>query len=127
MRVRLDGDAMFAVTRSASLRVTPRVQISRPMGLTTVYRAGTYAGTGNLKPRHHAGTKPITIQAFHYEHSEWVLRKIFKARIVNYSSYSKYKASVRVPLRGKWRLRAYHPKDALNAAAYSSWRYIIAK
>ena len=50
------------------------------------------------------------------------------AKASDYPPYSKYKASVKLPHRGKWRLRAYAPADTLHAAAWSSgYDYVTVK
>jgi hypothetical protein len=55
-----------------------------------------------------------------------VYKKTYSTRVANPSGarYSKYVAWVRLPLRGRWRLRAYHPCDTKHAATYSPYGYV---
>ncbi len=56
------------------------------------------------------------------------LRKTYYAKVSNYSTYSKYKASVKLPDRGSWRIRAYSsPTTTTNYKKVSTYRYITAK
>jgi hypothetical protein len=80
-----------------------------------------------LKPRHKATTYPVKIYAYRYEGGKYVYKKVYKAKASNYSSYTKYRASIKLPSKGKWRLRTLHAADSLNAKTYSSWRYVTVK
>jgi hypothetical protein len=123
-RVRF-SDAVYGTTVSATRRVLPKVALSSPSaGATTLSFGRSYTFAGALRPRHAAGTRPVTIQAYRSEGGRWVLRRTYAARASNLSSYSRYSASFSLPLRGTWRVRAYHPRDSLNAATYSSSRTV---
>lgn len=50
-----------------------------------------------------------------------------RAKASNYSTYTKYKATITLPSKGKWRMCAYHPADANNVATHSSYRYVTVK
>jgi len=50
------------------------------------------------------------------------------AKASNYSTYTKYSRSIRLPYAGKWRLRAYAPADSGHAATWSSgYDYVTVK
>ncbi len=51
-----------------------------------------------------------------------------KAKAYNYNSYSRYKVSMRLTSRGKWRLRAYAPADSGHAKTWSrGFDYVTVK
>lgn len=74
----------------------------------------------------------MRLQCYHRERlangtQRYVLRRTVSATAADHSTYTKYKASVSLLYVGSWRIRAYHPADALNAATYSGWSYVTAK
>ena len=86
-----------------------------------------YAAYGNLKPRHTAGSKQIKVKAYLQVGGVYVLKKTYTARVSNKSSYSKYRVRIKLPKRGKWRLKAYHAGDSKNARTSSKYRYVTVK
>ena len=126
-RAKFAGDAAFAAKTSASKRVLPRVYLTRPSGPKSVTHGVAFTSTGYLKPRHTAGTKPVRIQCYRKVSGVYRLKKTFYAKVSNYSSYSKYKASVKLPDRGSWRIRAYYPTTTTNYSKVSTYRNITAK
>ncbi len=65
----------------------------------------SYSFTGTVSPRHHAGTKPITLVLQHKEKGVWVTKRKVAARIISDGRY----AATRIPLyAGSWRVRAEH-------------------
>ena len=126
-RAKFAGDAAFAARTSASRRVLPRVYLSRPSGPQSITHGVAFTSTGYLKPRHTAGTKPVRIQCYRKVSGVYRLKKTFYAKVSNYSSYSKYKASVKLPDRGSWRIRAYYPTTTTNYSKVSTYRNITAK
>ena len=104
----------------------------RPSAPSIVYHHRVFAVSGYIKPRHKAGTYPVQLRFERKEGSNWVLRKTVKAKVANYSSYSKYTASVALPYGGSWRVRAHHNGDPITATAgsgstNSSYRSIWAR
>lgn len=122
------GDSSYLARTSYARTVTPRVYLTAPsIGTNTASFAKTYTASGYLKPRHTAGTRPVRLYAYRYESGKWVLRRTAYGTVSDYSTYSRYKASMRLPYKGSWRMRAYHAADSSNAATYSSYRYITVK
>jgi hypothetical protein len=94
--------------------------------VSTVYKTRYYTATGYLKPVHTAGTVGVTLKCYRYESGKYVLRYSYNAKLTNYSWYSKYTGSVRLPLAGTWRIYAYH-SDGSHAATTSSYKTVISK
>jgi hypothetical protein len=113
---------------SPNRSVKPMVSLARPnFGRATLKYGKTYAAYGNLKPRHKAGSKQIKVKAYLEVGGVYVLKKTYTARASNKSSYSKYRARIKLPKRGKWRLKAYHAGDSKNATTSSKYRYVTVK
>ena len=125
MRVNFTGGA--TPVKSAVLRVTPKPYLTSPRAATKMSYRRRYTVYGYLKPRHKSGTKAVKLRAYRYQGGHWVLRKTYYAKAYDHSSYSKYKVAVRLPSRGRWRLRAYHAADADNASALSGYRSVTVR
>lgn len=124
-RVRFGGAGSLAGSVSVTRRVVPRVYLSAPsFGRTRLSARSSYRASGDLKPRHASGTYPVRIIAQRKVGGVWRTERTVSARVSDYASYSRYAASVRLARAGQWRVRAYHPADALNAATDSAWRYV---
>jgi hypothetical protein len=122
-RTSFAGDAFYLASTPTVTSVRPRVFLSAPAASSKMHYRRTYSVSGYIKPRHAAGTRPVRLLAYRYQSGKWVYRRSFYATAYNYSSYTKYKASVKLPYKGRWRIRAYHPSDPLNWATYSGYRY----
>jgi Tol biopolymer transport system component len=95
--------------------------VRTPIAPAKMYRWKSYNVYGYLKPRHTAGSYPVRIYKWKRTTSgKWKSYGYVKARASNYSTYTKYARSVRLPYKGTWRLRAYAPADAAHPAAWST-------
>ena len=104
-----------------------KASMSRPtLSSRTIYRGRTYRATGSLKPRHTAGTRPVKVYAYRYVRGKYRYYKAFSATASNVSTYTKYTAKVKLPYRGKWRLRAVH-SDTPHLTSYSAYRYVTVR
>jgi hypothetical protein len=128
-RIDFFGDAQFEPVSSAIYVVTPRASLGTIASPTTMYRGRTYSVWGLLRPRHRAGTYPVRIYRERYvsgrwtRYPGWINARAYDAysyRAYDYRSATKYVAAVRMPYRGRWRLRAYHPADAGHPSVWSS-------
>jgi hypothetical protein len=136
LRVRFAGDAEDASGVSPVLQVKARLYYSsapRSSTYTQRYRS-TYKVWGYFRPKHAGGSKQIKLKAYRYERKSngsygWVHKRTYSTKASNASgsSYTKYTGSVRLPSKGRWRVRAYHAEDAGNATSYSGYRYIRVK
>jgi hypothetical protein len=105
-----------------------KVTLTTPKGPSARLRRGrAYRVVGYLKPRHKAGTKPVRVQAYRWNGTRWVIKRVYYAVVSDNKSYSKYKASLKLPFGGRWRLRAWHPQGPQDLTAYSGWRYFTVK
>ena len=93
----------------------PRAWVSNPIAASVMYLNQAKTVYGYLKPRHTASTYPVRIYKYRYVSGAWKPYSYIKAKAYNYSTYTKYSVSLKLPYRGKWRLRAYHPADAGHA------------
>lgn len=119
-RVRFAGQAgAFLEATSVIRAATPRAYVRTPIAPRTMRAGRTSTVYGYLKPRHTAGTYPVRIYRYRYVGGKWKRYGYVKAKASSYSSYTKYTAKVKLPYRGRWRLRAYHPADSAHAASWS--------
>lgn len=116
---------------SAYKVVTPRVSLGKPAGYpSTGYTSRTYSVYGSLKPKHPASAaskKVVVIKCYRRESGKWKLRKTVDARVYDYSTYSRYRGSVKLPYKGSWRIRAYYAASGTNASTWSASRYVTVK
>lgn len=119
-RARFAGVAPYlAADMSAGVAVIPKVYLTTPNAPTTMRKGKSATVSGYLKPRHAAGTYSVRIYKYRYTAGKWKPYGYVKAKTSNYTTYTKYSARVSLPLKGRWRLRAYMPVDAKHAATWS--------
>ena len=135
-RARYAGSTTLSAATSGVRAVRPRVYFaSAPQSSAYTQLLGTaYRVWGDFKPKHATGSAEIKLKAYRWEKRTngtyaYVLKRTITTATSNPagSAYSKYKVSVKLPYRGKWRIRAYHAADAKNATTYSAYRYITVK
>ena len=109
------------------VRVMPQVKLAITK-LSTWHpaRGKVFVVTGSLQPRHRKGTKSVVVYGYHYEGKRWVRR--VKAYTVNadVKSGTRFSGRVRLNLRGRWRILAYH-SDTLHAPSVSAYRSLTVK
>ena len=110
----------YLASASTARYALPRAWVGNPVAPATMYTTRTYWVYGFMKPRHTAAGYPVRIYRWRYEGGAWKAYGYVPAKAYDYSTYTKYLASVRLPYKGYWRLRAYAPADAWHAAAWSS-------
>ncbi len=118
--------------KTASFTVTAPRQapaLSNPAAPAAMLRNRSYTVYATLKPRHAAGSYPVRIYKYRRLASgAWKSYGYVNARAATYGSYTRCAARVRLPLKGKWRLRAYAPADAAHSARWSSeYDYVTVK
>lgn len=121
------ADADYSQAIGPTIAITPKVYLSTPTAPSTARRSVRFTSYGYLKPRHTSGSYPVRIYKYRYVSGKWKSYGYVKARATNYSSYSKFTASVSLPYAGRWRLRAYAPTDSGHAATYGSYRYLTVR
>lgn len=120
--------AVYASGVSDRRVVTPRVSLSTPIAPATMLSGNNYSTHGALRPRHVAGSVAVRIYRWRLVSGRWKSYGYVSATASDYSSYSRYSANLKLSARGRWRIRAYHPADGMNAATWSSgYRYVGVK
>ncbi|MBI5230670.1 MAG: PD40 domain-containing protein [Coriobacteriales bacterium] len=125
-RTRFVGDEEWFSALSAPILVKPCSGLGTPVARSKMTKTKTYTIYGGLKPHHTAGASAGRVYAYRKQSGSWVLRKTFTTTAYDYSTYSRYRASVKLPYSGSWRMRAYH-SDGGHATTYSNWRYATVK
>ena len=118
-RVVLASNGLYSATPATTIAL-PKTWVGTPVAPSVAYSTRYFTVAGFLKPRHAAGSDPVRIYRWRYENRVWKSYGYVLARAWDYSSYTKYARSVRLPYKGWWRLRSYVPADSLHAAAWSS-------
>jgi hypothetical protein len=126
-RATFAGDDTFMASSSPAVKVAVRVYLSTPVAPKIAYRGHAFAVHGFLKPRHAAGRHTVSIRCYRKVSGHWNYVKTVRTTNRNYSTYTKYVASVTLPSKGSWRLRAYAPTDKLHAATVSGYRYLTVR
>ena len=122
-RVRFAGDRILRSGETTPVAIAPRVAITSPVVVATSRAANPVFGiSGTIMPRHASG---VWIRAERRRsNGTWMAPVLVRASLAsNGRGGSTYRASVRLA-RGQWRIRAYHPLDALHATTYSTVRTV---
>ena len=124
-RARFAGDSRYLSSVSDSYRrVWPLAALGKPTASKTVLRyKKKYTFKGALKPAHNE-TRAVKIYAYRKEHGKYVYRRSFYGKATRGATYY---ASIKLPYKGKWRLRVYHPTDDNRYKTYSAYRYVTVK
>ncbi len=101
----------------------PAATVTTPVARAILVRGRTYSVHGGLKPRHASGSSAVTLRCYRRESGHWKLRKTARAKVRDYSTYSRYSLSLALSSRGRWRLRASHGCGE-HRASYSAYRYV---
>lgn len=108
--------------------VFPKAKLTTPVAPTTAYAGKSFRVKGSLNPQHASGSYPVRIYRWKKTSSgAWKSYGYVKAKVYNYSNYSKYSKSVTLPSRGKWRLRAYHADSGHLKTWSSKYDYVTVK
>jgi len=78
-----------------------------------------YTVTATLKPHHKAGTYPLRIYKYRSVAGKWRSYGYVKARAADYRTYTRCSCKVKLPVKGKWRPRAFAPADTYHKATWS--------
>jgi Tol biopolymer transport system component len=128
-RIRFAGSAPYAASTSdGAFYVWPKAWVGRAIAPSTMKRSKAATVYGYLKPRHSAGSYPVRIYKDRLVAGKWVSYGYDNAKAANYRTYSKYSRSIKLTVKGRWRLRAYAPDDSGHAATWSSgYDYVTVK
>lgn len=127
-RVLFAGQSDVVLGSTSAVRsATPKAFVGTPVAPTTMRSSRASAVYGYLKPRHVAGSYPVRVYRYRYVGGKWKSYGYVKAKASTYSTYSKYTTSLKLPYRGRWKIRAYHPADSVHAAGWSGFDYVTVK
>jgi len=122
------GEETVQGALSDPVKVTPKVALGTPVAPRTAKKGKSFAVYGSLRPHFPAGARTVKLQCFRKSASgKWVLKTTVSARNVDSSSYTRYKAALKLTSAGRWRIRAYIPASADFATTASSYDYVIVK
>jgi hypothetical protein len=127
-RVSLSAGWWNLAARSGVVSVRPRATTSASVAPSAARRSHSFSVYGYVAPKHASGTYLVTLNFYlRNAHGAYVYHHHVHARRSYYSSTrTKYKATVSLPHRGKWRVRAYH-SDAGHSPSYSGYDYITVR
>ncbi|HEY5549426.1 MAG TPA: S8 family serine peptidase [Coriobacteriia bacterium] len=114
------ADAGHSSTAGAAVLVLATPHVGTPVAPAKMSHSKYYAVYGYLKARRAAGTYPVRIYKWRYVSGRWKSYGYVNAKASDYYGYSRYARSIRLSLKGKWRVRAYAPADSGHVAAWSS-------
>ncbi len=119
---------VYTCSGSGAYKITwsRKAAVSVPAVASAMAYGRTYTATGSLSLKKTAPRSVTRLQAYRLERGKWVLRSTQTASLTNSAGRVRYSAKLRLPYRGKWRVRAYQ-KDAVHATAYSAYRYVTVK
>jgi hypothetical protein len=123
-----DSGTNTTTVRVRYFYVPPYATVGTPRAPRVMAKGVARPVGGTLRPRHTKGSRPIRIYRYRLVNGSWKSYGYQTARASNYSTYSRYWASVRLSNRGLWRLRAYHPADSKHPARWSKkYDYVIVR
>ncbi|NTU70779.1 MAG: cadherin-like domain-containing protein [Coriobacteriia bacterium] len=110
----------FAACESSVVAVTPRAKLWNPVAPSKMKRNKSTSVYAVIAPRHVAGKYALRIYKYRWTGKTWKYYGYSSAKAANTAAGSKCTASVKLTVRGRWRLRAEHPADAGHALSRSS-------
>ena len=119
-RVTFASTTAYVGSTTGSMFAIPRAFVSNPVAAAIMYRAKAVAVYGFIKPRYTPGTYPVRVYMWRLVAGVWKAYGFVNAKASNYSTYTKYVASVKFAYAGTWRVRGYHAADASHAASWST-------
>jgi hypothetical protein len=120
-RVRSIGSAAHHAAVSGSARVAVTATLKTPTTPLSVNRNRMFTTTSYVGPTHPTGKSAIVFKFYRYQSGKWVRRKTVNATAGAYRSTStRLTARTSLPYAGRWRVCAYHAKDAEHPTAVTS-------
>lgn len=94
------------------------IQVRPALGVPTVPKSAkvnkSFTVYGSLKPQFPAGAKTVKLQAYRYNGHSWVYSKSYRATNFDNGSYTKYKLSLKIAKKGKYRFKASTAAMTIN-------------
>lgn len=106
------------------ITITPKAYLSVTRPTTSVTAGRAFTTGGLLKPAHAAAAGHVIVGAYRKTASgSWAYYRSWRATVTD----GAWSASVALPTRGSWRLRAVVAADTLHARTYSPLRYVTVR
>lgn len=123
----ISGETYFGGVLRA-IGKAPTSTVGTPVAPSQVRRSRTFTIYGYVAPKHTTGTYLVVLKFYKRNSSgAYVFDHSVSAKRYSYSSTkTKYKASVSLRSKGRWRVRAYHACN-VHTGAYSGYDYITVK
>lgn len=112
----------YLTATSASVSLTPHVRLTTPRVPSVVRRGRTVAVTGQVTPRHAAGSTSVSLMFQRLEHAAWTTVTAPAVVCHDDGARSSYRRLVRFATPGSWRVRAVHAADGAHARTSGRWR-----
>lgn len=112
---------------SASITLTPHVRLTTPVVPSVVRRGRTVAVTGQVTPRHAAGSTSVSLVFQRLDQDVWVTMSARAVVCHDDGVRSSYRRLLRPPASGSWRVRAVHAADGAHAHTLGRWRAFSVK
>ena len=108
-------------TISVTFAVKPKPTVGVPIRPRSVRRGKLFTVYGTLKPHFPVGAKTVRVKAYRYASGRWTFQKTYTAVNGDFSTYTRYSASVRIWRKGKYRFKAFTLATADWASAKSGF------
>lgn len=128
-RVRYFEDEENFSALSAKVWANPRAAVGRPHLPSSVTHGKSYRVWGTFKPAHTLGKRVVRVYRYRLVHGRWRSYGYVYANQVpveGSSYFAEYAGSIRLPYRGRWRVRALH-SDSTHAKSWSPYEYVYAR
>ena len=119
---RANDEWTAAVSKYSRTMTVKRVaSVSAPRVPTTARAGRTFTVWGYLRPRFGAGQKTVKVRLYRYRSGKWTYVRSYFAVNSNYSSYSKYKARIRLTAKALYHFRAFTSATSTWAGTHSRY------
>ena len=126
-RVSFAGAAPYGAATSAAVAVTPQTLLAAPSVPRSLKAGRSFAATGVLRPAKAARARVVRIRCYRLVKKAWVLKGTAWASGADRLGFTRYRATLRLPAAGKWRLQASFAGDRWNAAGSSPFRNVTVR
>lgn len=124
-QLRCPGGTTYASSVSPNVVVACQASLGKPVVPATVRRNTYFTTYGSLKPRH--STRNATKLSFYRKVlARWVLYRTVIASQTNYTGYTRYSLSYKLPYAGSWQVKASHA-DSSHASTTSAPTYFTVR
>ncbi len=93
--------------------------VGAPVAPKTMRRSRSYTIRGTLRPTHSSGLKAVRIYKYQKVAGTWKPAGFVTAKTYNDRRTTRYRAKMKLPKSGRWRLRAYAVADTQHLAIWS--------